>query len=239
MALMRLDKFISGQLPNISRSNVKNLCKRGYVTVNGRTEKNSEIKIDPDTAKVTVSGREIVYREHLYIMLNKPQGVVCSTKDGLSETVLELLPPSLRRQGLFPAGRLDKDTTGLMIITDDGDFAHRILAPKKHVPKKYAVTIDLPVTDEMEKGFSEGIELSDGICKSAKLLKTGNYTCEVTLSEGRYHQIKRMFGCFGAKVTELHRLSMGGFCLPENLLPGECRELTNEELALIESKVNE
>ena len=126
-----------------------------------------------------------------------------------------------------------------MIITDDGDFAHRILAPRKHVPKKYAVTIDLPVTEQMREGFENGIELSDGICKSAKLLKTGEYTCEVTLSEGRYHQIKRMFGCFGAKVTELHRLSMGGFSLPENLLPGECRELTEKELALIEGKVKE
>ena len=126
-----------------------------------------------------------------------------------------------------------------MIITDDGDFAHRILAPRKHVPKKYAVTIDLPVTEEMDKGFENGIELSDGICKSAKLFKTGEYTCEVTLSEGRYHQIKRMFGCFGAKVTELHRLSMGGFSLPENLLPGECRELTENELSLIERRVTE
>ena len=141
------------------------------------------------------------------------------------------------RSGLFPAGRLDKDTTGLMIITDDGDFAHRILSPKKHVSKKYDVTIDLPVTDAMEKGFAEGIELNDGICKTAKLEKTGEYTAFVTLSEGRYHQIKRMFGCFGAKVTELHRLSMGGFSLPEDLAEGECRELSDAEVALIESKV--
>ena len=126
-----------------------------------------------------------------------------------------------------------------MVITDDGDFAHRILAPRKHVPKKYAVTIDLPVTEEMAIGFEKGIELNDGICKTAKLFKTGDFTCEVTLSEGRYHQIKRMFGCFGAKVTELHRLSMGGFELPKDLPEGKCRELTNEELALIESKVNE
>lgn len=148
--------------------------------------------------------------------------------------MLELVPPELSRSGLFPAGRLDKDTTGLMIITDDGDFAHRILSPKKHVPKKYAVTIDLPVSEGMEKGFAEGILLSDGICKTAKLEKTGEYTCFVTLSEGRYHQIKRMFGCFGAKVTELKRLTMGGFSLPENLAEGECRELSDEEVSMIE-----
>ena len=143
------------------------------------------------------------------------------------------------RSGLFPAGRLDKDTTGLMIITDDGDFAHRILAPRKHVPKKYAVTLNLPVTKEMKEGFAKGIMLSDGVCKTAVLVKTGEYTCEVTISEGRYHQIKRMFGCYKAEVVELHRLSMGGFSLPEDLLPGECRELTDKELALIESKVTE
>lgn len=148
--------------------------------------------------------------------------------------MLELVPPELFRKGLFPAGRLDKDTTGLMIITDDGDFAHRILSPKKHVKKSYAVTLDIPVTEEMKEAFESGVSLSDGVCKPAGLDIAKKYQCTVTLFEGRYHQIKRMFGCFGAKVTELHRLSMGGFVLPKNLPEGKCRELSSEEIYLIE-----
>ena len=233
----RLDKIISNRT-GISRKDAKSAISSGKVTVSGNVIRSSDYKVG-DNEEIILDGKKISGNAHVYIVLNKPKGYVSATEDPQQKTVIELVPPELFRNGIFPAGRLDKDTTGLMIITDDGDFAHRILAPKKHVPKKYAVTIDLPVTEEMKIGFENGIELSDGICKSAKLFKTGEYTCEVTLSEGRYHQIKRMFGCFGAKVTELHRLSMGGFSLPENLLPGECRELSEKELALIESKVKE
>ena len=233
----RLDKIISNRT-GISRKDAKSAISSGKVTVSGNVIRSSDYKVG-ENEEIILDGKKISGNAHVYIVLNKPKGYVSATEDPQQKTVIELVPPELFRNGIFPAGRLDKDTTGLMIITDDGDFAHRILAPKKHVPKKYAVTIDLPVTEEMRTGFENGIELSDGICKSAKLFKTGEYTCEVTLSEGRYHQIKRMFGCFGAKVTELHRLSMGGFSLPENLLPGECRELSKKELALIESKVKE
>lgn len=233
----RLDKIISNRT-GISRKDAKSAISSGKVTVSGNVIRSSDYKVG-ENEEIILDGKKISGNAHVYIVLNKPKGYVSATEDPQQKTVIELVPPELFRNGIFPAGRLDKDTTGLMIITDDGDFAHRILAPKKHVPKKYAVTIDLPVTEEMKIGFEKGIELSDGICKSAKLFKTGEYTCEVTLSEGRYHQIKRMFGCFGAKVTELHRLSMGGFSLPENLLPGECRELSEKELALIESKVKE
>lgn len=166
--------------------------------------------------------------------MNKPKGYVSATEDSSQQTVLELVPPELFRKGLFPAGRLDKDTTGLMIITDDGDFAHRILSPKKHVKKSYAVTVDIPVTEEMKQAFEKGVSLYDGVCKPAGLKIQDEYRCIVTLFEGRYHQIKRMFGCFGAKVTELHRLSMGGFLLPDDLPEGECRELSSKELDLIE-----
>ena len=235
--LERLDKIISNRA-GISRKDAKLAIYSGKVSVNGKIVRTSDLKIG-ENDEIIFGSNKISEKAHLYIVLNKPKGYISATEDPEQKTVLELVPPELFRNGIFPAGRLDKDTTGLMIITDDGDFAHRILAPKKHVPKKYAVTLDLPVTEEMKIGFENGIELSDGICKSAKLFKTGEYTCEVTLSEGRYHQIKRMFGCFGAKVTELHRLSMGGFSLPENLLPGECRELSEKELALIESKVKE
>ena len=233
----RLDKIISNRT-GISRKDAKAAISSGKVTVSGNIIRSSDFKVS-ENDEIFLEGKKISGNAHIYIVLNKPKGYVSATEDPEQKTVIELVPPELFRNGIFPAGRLDKDTTGLMIITDDGDFAHRILAPRKHVPKKYAVTIDLPVTEQMREDFENGIELSDGICKSAKLFKTGEYTCEVTLSEGRYHQIKRMFGCFGAKVTELHRLSMGGFSLPENLLPGECRELTEDELSLIERRVTE
>ena len=233
----RHDKIISYRT-GISTNDPKAAISSGKVTVSGNIIRSSDFKVS-ENDEIFLEGKKISGNAHIYIVLNKPKGYVSATEDPEQKTVIELVPPELFRNGIFPAGRLDKDTTGLMIITDDGDFAHRILAPRKHVPKKYAVTIDLPVTEEMAKGFENGLELSDGICKSAKLFKTGEYTCEVTLSEGRYHQIKRMFGCFGAKVTELHRLSMGGFSLPENLLPGECRELTENELSLIERRVTE
>ena len=233
----RLDKMISSRT-GLSRKDAKSEISSGKVKINGITVRSPEYKVS-ENDEILLGERKINGKTHSYLVLHKPKGYVSATEDPDQPTVLELVPEELMRNGLFPAGRLDKNTTGLMIITDDGDFAHRILAPKKHVPKKYAVTIDLPVTEEMKIGFEKGIALSDGICKSAKLFKTGEYTCEVTLSEGRYHPIKRMFGCFGAKVTELHRLSMGGFSLPENLLPGECRELSEKELALIESKVKE
>lgn len=232
----RLDKIISNRA-GISRKDAKAAISSGKVTVSGKIIRSSDYKVG-ENEEIFLGSSKISGNRHIYIVLNKPKGYVSATEDPEQKTVIELVPPELFRNGIFPAGRLDKDTTGLMIITDDGDFAHRILAPRKHVPKKYAVTIDLPVTEKMKEGFESGIELSDGICKSAELFITGEYTCEVTLSEGRYHQIKRMFGCFGAKVTELHRLSMGGFSLPEELLPGECRELSENELALIESKVN-
>ena len=233
----RLDKIISNRT-GISRKDAKAAISSGKVTVSGNIIRSSDFKVS-ENDEIFLEGKKVSGNAHIYIVLNKPKGYVSATEDPEQKTVIELVPPELFRNGIFPSGRLDKDTTGLMIITDDGDFAHRILAPRKHVPKKYAVTIDLPVTEEMAEGFENGIELSDGICKSAKLFKTGEYTCEVTLSEGRYHQIKRMFGCFGAKVTKLHRLSMGGFSLPENLLPGECRELTENELSLIERRVTE
>ena len=137
---------------------------------------------------------------------------------------------------LFPAGRLDKDTTGLMIITDDGEFAHNILSPKKHVQKIYEVTLDIPVTEEMKEGFLKGVNLSDGECKSAILNITGKYTCNVTLKEGRYHQIKRMFGCYKATVVELNRICMGEFFLPDDLNQGEIRELTDKDLELIQKR---
>ena len=170
-------------------------------------------------------------------MLNKPKGYVSATKDKCDKTVLDLVPNCYSNRNLFPAGRLDKDTTGLMIITDDGDFAHNILSPKKHISKTYRVTIDILMTEEMVIGFRDGVVLNDGECKSASLEITGEHTGIVVLTEGRYHQIKRMFGCFGAKVVELERIKMGNFALPNDLSLGECREFKEDELKKVQEVI--
>ena len=230
--LQRLDKYIADRT-SLSRKEIKSAVSAGKAAVNGCIIKTPDYKVS-ENDEILLFGNKISKNPHIYIVLNKPKGYVSATDDPDQPTVLKLVPPELFRKGIFPAGRLDKDTTGLMVITDDGDFAHRILSPKKHVKKSYAVTIDIPVTEEMQTEFERGVVLCDGSCKPAGLSATGKYDCIVTLSEGRYHQIKRMFGCFGAKVTALHRLSIGDFALPGDLAEGECRELSTEELYLIE-----
>ena len=224
----RIDKIIASQ-GQYSRKEVKALIAKRRIAVDGRIVSSSSEKADPMTMLLTVDG-------NLYLVLNKPKGYVSATEDREHPTVLELVPQEYRGRDLFPAGRLDRDTTGLMIITDDGVLAHNILAPKKHVPKRYHVELDIPVTEEMRLGFSEGVMLNDGVCKAADLIKTGEKTAEVTLREGRYHQIKRMFGCFGAEVLELKRFGMGKLVLPADLAEGECREMSEEELALLQEK---
>ena len=231
--LERVDKLIVSQ-GQYSRSEVKALVSRRRVLVDGVAIRSSSEKVDPETARIVVNGAELVLKRNVYLILHKPQGYVSATEDKSQATVLELVPEEFRGRELFPAGRLDKDTTGLMIITDDGAMAHRILSPKKHVQKVYLVEIDVPMTPEMVSGFAAGVELSDGVCQEAKLEITGAHTGIVTLREGRYHQIKRMFGCFGGKVTRLHRLAMGNLFLPEDLPLGECRELNEEELKLLQ-----
>ena len=225
----RIDNIIASQGQH-SRKEVKTLIAKGRVAAGGRVVSSSSEKVDPLTTQITIDGRPLEFKRNLYLILNKPKGYVSATEDRDHPTVLELVPQEYRGRDLFPAGRLDRDTTGLMIITDDGVLAHNILAPKKHVPKLYHVKLDIPVTEEMRAGFLEGVMLNDGVCKAADLLKTGEKTADVTLREGRYHQIKRMFGCFGAEVVELKRLGMGKLMLPEDLEEGECRELSAEEL---------
>ncbi|MBQ1228253.1 MAG: rRNA pseudouridine synthase [Firmicutes bacterium] len=232
----RIDKIIASQ-GQYSRSDVKSLISKKRVTVDGEVIKSSSVKVDPAKNVIAIDGRELTVKKFVYLMLNKPQGYVSATEDRDHETVLALVPEEYAGRDIFPAGRLDRDTTGLMIITDDGAMAHNILAPKKHVQKVYHVVLDVPVTEEMARGFAEGVELNDGVCKEAGLEITGERTARVTLKEGRYHQIKRMFGCFGAKVVELHRLAMGDLWLPEDLQVGECRELTEEELKLLQQQV--
>ena len=229
----RIDKIIASQ-GIYSRSDVKSLISKKRVAIDGETVKSANVKADPEKSVITIDGRPLTIKKNVYIMMNKPKGYVSATEDRYHQTVLELMPTDFAGRDLFPAGRLDRDTTGLMIITDDGVLAHNILAPKKHVQKIYHVELDIPVTEEMARGFAEGVELNDGVCKEAGLEITGEKTAKVTLKEGRYHQIKRMFGCYGAKVVELHRLAMGNLHLPEDLPVGACRELTEDELKLLQ-----
>jgi len=231
----RLDKVIASQ-EKYSRSEVKKMISQKRIKVNGEIVNKADIKVDVNTVNIEIDGNILNIKEFIYLMLNKPKGYVSATEDKKDKTVLELVPKQLYRNTLFPAGRLDKDTTGLMIITNDGKLAHNILSPKKHVKKVYDVMIDIDVTDEMVNGFKEGIKLNDGICKTSQMMITGKNTALVTLTEGRYHQIKRMFGCFGATVIMLHRLSMGNLNLPDNLKEGECRELTEDELLKLQEK---
>ena len=180
--------------------------------------------------------KELKYQKYIYLILNKPQGYVSATEDGRFPTVIDLVEEKYKFRNLFPVGRLDKDTTGMMIISDDGEFSHEILSPKKHVSKTYSVLIDIPITNEMVEKFRDGIELNDGKCKPSKLTKIGEKEVEVILIEGRYHQIKRMFGCFGAKVLKLHRIKIGNLDLPIDLEEGKSRELTKEELEKVKEK---
>ena len=230
----RLDKIIVAQT-EYSRKEVKELIRQKRVQVNNKIVLKSDIKVDIDKDSIIIDTKEIKVKKYVYLMLNKPKGYISATEERNMQTVLDLVPKEFLHRNLFPAGRLDKDTTGLMLITDDGEFAHNILSPKKHVRKIYKVKIDIPINEEMVQGFEKGIRLNDGECKSAILQITGLNTGIVTLTEGRYHQIKRMFGCYGAKVVELQRIGMGNFVLPSDLKIGECREFTEEELKSISS----
>lgn len=231
----RVDKIISSQI-GYSRKEVKELIKKKRVKLNEKLVTKAEQKINPKEDIIKVDEKELIIKKNIYLMLNKPKGYISATNDNEMPTVLELVPTEYIHRNLFPAGRLDKDTTGLMIITDDGDFAHNILSPQKHIPKKYNVTIDIPLKTEMIEKFKQGIKLIDGDCKPALLEINSKYNATVTLTEGRYHQIKRMFGCFNAKVIELKRISMGNFNLPSDLEIGECREFTEEELKEVLNK---
>ena len=232
----RIDKIISEQT-YYTRKEIKKLISKGMVYVNGEQVKRSETKYDENNIQLKISGQEIEIKKYVYLLLNKPKGYVSATEDDSQNTVLDLVPEKYKNRNIFPAGRLDKDTTGLMLITDDGEFAHNILSPRKHVKKEYEVTLDIPVTVDMVKGFKEGINLSDGECKSAVLEITGKYTAKVIITEGRYHQIKRMFGCFGAKVIELNRICMGNLYLPKELKLGELKEATQDELQKIQERM--
>lgn len=236
MPTQRLDKLVSLNC-SVSRRDARKLIKDGAVSVNGAVALRAELAIDTDIDRIEVDGYDFKIREHLYVMLNKPEGVISASNDTKKQTVVDLLPDSLRRRSLFPAGRLDRDTTGLLIITDDGDFAHRLLSPSHHVYKTYIATLDNPLSEADVARLESGIELSDGtVCLPAKV-KTfendGEPCAEIRIREGKYHQVKRMTAACGSKVVKLRRVSIGALKLDESLAEGECRELTDEELQLI------
>ena len=231
--LIRLDKFVSSQKQDISRNMVKELCKKGKITVNGIACKKSDTKIDTEKDKVIVDGTEICYKKYIYIMLNKPKGVVCSTRDGQSPTVLSLVPKELIRDGLFPAGRLDKDTEGFVLLTNDGELAHKMLSPKSHVPKEYFVKLEKPCEDFYAEKFNDGM-IIDGNekCLPAKFVQNGNnkYECRLILHEGKFHQVKRMFKALDNKVVYLKRISIGNMHLDQNLECGKCLEILHKDV---------
>lgn len=232
---MRLDKFICDN-SGFSRSQIKKLIQKGGVLLNSAPVRASDTKIDPEKDEITVCGQKIEYRKFVYLMLNKPEGYVSATEDKREKTVLDLVGEEFSHRALFPAGRLDKDTVGFVLLTDDGDFAHRILSPKNHIPKTYIAQTDKPCDDEIIRVFEEGAKLSDGtVCLKAelRLLNADKTLCEVVICEGMYHQIKRMFASCGRTVVSLERVKMGALSLDPNLARGEYRELTKEELELV------
>lgn len=232
MSIVRLDRFIS-ERTEYTRSQIKQLCSKGSVSVNGNVTRKSDTKIDTLNDTVTVCGRQLSENRHRYILLNKPQGYVSSTDDKDGETVMKLIPEDMRTKDMFPAGRLDKDSVGALLITDDGELAHRILSPKHHIPKIYIVKLARPFERNYINQFTEGIVLSNSeTCLPAKVRKAENSDklAFIELHEGKYHQVKRMFAAVGNHVDMLMRISVGGLILPEKLGVGQCMELLHKDV---------
>ncbi len=233
----RLDKVLAN-LGYGTRKEVKSLAKDGLIEVDGSIIKDSSIKVDPNICKIKVSGELVNYRKYIYLMMNKPDGVVSATFDNYDETVIDLLEPEHQAFNPFPVGRLDKDTVGLLLLTNDGELNHRLISPKWHVDKVYYAEIDKVVNEKDVEAFEEGITLDDGYkCMPAKLeilqaYKDGS-KIRVTIQEGKFHQVKRMFNSVNKNVVYLKRIKFGALSLDSNLQEGESRELSNEELILL------
>ena len=233
---MRLDKFLSSAMGLGSRTDVKKFIKNGRVEVIGTDNPRPELSIDPEKSEVYFDGKLQKYKKFIYLMLNKPKGYVSATVDRDNPTVIDLVPENFLRFELFPVGRLDIDTEGLCILTNDGELSHKLLSPKNHISKKYRVKLDaVPKDDELEK-IRNGIILEDGYkCKPAIVtFDVENEAFYITIYEGKYHQVKRMFGAIGRRVLELKRVEMNKLTLDDKLAPGEIRELTDEELKLLQ-----
>ncbi len=229
----RLDKVLAGT-GRWSRREVKLLVRQGLVRLNGAAAVSAEEKCDPETAVITVNGETVVLRRFTYVLLHKPGGVLTATEDRRQETVMELLPQELRRVGLAPVGRLDKDTEGLLLLTNDGELTHRLLSPKYHVDKRYFARVDGHLTAAHTEAFAKGMTLGDGLkCLPARLEILPDNGCIVTVREGKFHQVKRMLASCGAPVVYLKRLSMGPLVLGDELGRGEHRMLRDEEVAAL------
>lgn len=229
----RLDKLLAGT-GKWSRREVKALVRQGLVRVDGRLAASAEDKLDPAAAIITVAGETISLCRFTYVMLHKPAGVLTATEDRKQPTVLDLLPPELRRIGLAPVGRLDKDTEGLLLLTNDGELAHRLLSPKYHVDKRYFARVDGELSAADAEAFARGMTLGDGLeCLPAGLEVLPDRVCIVTLREGKFHQVKRMLAARGAPVLYLKRLSMGPLTLDDSLAAGAYRLLRAEEISAL------
>lgn len=233
MNLQRLDKIIASQL-NISRTNAKTDIRNGFVSVDGVTVKDPALSYSPEKANITYKGQAVNFKEYVYIVMNKPKGVLSASSDKNRKTVVDLVPSELKRPNLSPVGRLDKDTTGLLLITDDGQFAHKVISPKSDIKKVYEAVLDNEIPQSAVEQFARGVVLADGTkCLPARLQILSPLVAKVEIREGKYHQIKRMFGVVGLGVNGLKRISIGKFVLPTELEEGQCRELTQEELQKI------
>ncbi len=231
--LQRLDKVISSQT-SLSRKEIKGLIKAGEIKVNSVISKSADMKIDPIKDTVILSGKLLEYKKFVYYMMNKPKGILSASNDKNATTVVDILPAHLKRKNLFPAGRLDKDTTGLLIITDDGDFAHKMLSPNKKVYKHYIATLSDKIPDGTKEKFEQGIVLEDGtVCQKAFFDEIGENKALVKICEGKFHQVKKMFSACGSTVVELERVQIGQLKLDRSLLLGQARELDEDEISSI------
>ena len=239
---MRLDKYLVACAVG-SRTEVKNFLKAGRVMVNGKKEKSAKLQINEETDEICFDGQKLTYEEFVYYMMNKPQGGISATEDPKHKTVLDLLDDLARSKEVFPVGRLDIDTHGLLLLTNDGQLAHALLSPKRHVDKTYLAQVDGIMTQEDVEKFAQGIPLKDFTCQPAKLefvvldREKNQSLVRVTIAEGKFHQVKRMVAYCGKEVVDLQRLTMGTLTLDENLKRGEWRRLTTEELESLRESV--
>ena len=239
---MRLDKYLVACAVG-SRTEVKNFLKAGRVMVNGKKEKSAKLQVNEDTDEICFDGQKLDYEEFVYYMMNKPQGVISATEDPKHKTVLDLLDDLARSKEVFPVGRLDIDTHGLLLLTNDGKLAHALLSPKRHVDKTYLAQVKGIMTQEDVEKFAQGIPLKDFTCQPARLelvtidTEKNQSQIRVTIAEGKFHQVKRMVAYCGKEVVDLQRLTMGTLVLDENLQRGEWRRLTKEELEVLRASI--
>jgi len=233
MAKIRLDKFLA-DMGIASRKELKQIIKSGRVRVNAVAVTVPEAKVDSDCDNISLDGELLSYSRYRYYMMDKPCGVLTATEDSRQKTVMDLISPEMKRMGLFPVGRLDKDTSGLLLLTNDGEFSHRVISPKSCVEKRYYAKVDGEASAEDIIAFEKGIVLADGTqCLPAKLELLGGNECIVTVMEGKYHQVRRMLASRGTPVIELRRLSIGELELGEELGPGGWRELDKNDLCKV------